>query len=147
MEGLENLSKYRYTSIDKSILNGLLQPYFRLFLCFIPRWMAPNLVTLLGLVLATVAFALATYYNLILQESFPSWACVASAVLLWLYSTMDNIDGKQARRTGTSSPLGELFDHGCDAIATCVSTFFSVNLHFLDGSMDSSSRYGIGKFI
>ena len=26
------------------------------------------------------------------------------------YSTMDNIDGKQARRTGTSSGLGELFE-------------------------------------
>lgn len=26
-------------------------------------------------------------------------------------------DGKQARRTGTSSPLGELFDHGCDSIS------------------------------
>lgn len=29
---------------------------------------------------------------------------------------MDNIDGKQARRTGTSSPLGELFDHGIDSL-------------------------------
>lgn len=28
------------------------------------------------------------------------------------------LDGKQARRTGTSSPLGELFDHGCDSIST-----------------------------
>ena len=27
------------------------------------------------------------------------------------YSTMDNIDGKQARRTGQSSPLGELFEY------------------------------------
>ncbi|ORX64724.1 hypothetical protein DL89DRAFT_297030 [Linderina pennispora] len=35
---------------------------------------------------------------------------------MWLYSTFDNVDGKQARRTGTSSPLGELFDHGCDAL-------------------------------
>ena len=26
------------------------------------------------------------------------------------------MDGKQARRTGSSSPLGLLFDHGCDAI-------------------------------
>ena len=25
------------------------------------------------------------------------------------------MDGKQARRTGNSSPLGLLFDHGCDA--------------------------------
>ncbi len=32
------------------------------------------------------------------------------------YQTLDNMDGKQARRTGTSSPLGMLFDHGCDAI-------------------------------
>ena len=29
---------------------------------------------------------------------------------------MDNVDGKQARRTGASSPLGELFDHGVDAL-------------------------------
>src|SRR5690349_13497030 len=35
---------------------------------------------------------------------------------LWLYSTFDNVDGRQARRTSTSSPLGELFDHGCDAL-------------------------------
>ncbi|RCN33460.1 CDP-alcohol phosphatidyltransferase [Ancylostoma caninum] len=27
------------------------------------------------------------------------------------------IDGKQARRTGAASPLGELFDHGCDSIS------------------------------
>lgn len=29
---------------------------------------------------------------------------------------MDNVDGKQARRTGTSSGLGELFDHGIDSL-------------------------------
>lgn len=27
----------------------------------------------------------------------------------------DGIDGKQARRTGSSGPLGELFDHGLDS--------------------------------
>ena len=32
--------------------------------------------------------------------------------------TLDGIDGKQARRTGSSSPLGEMFDHGLDAWAT-----------------------------
>lgn len=34
----------------------------------------------------------------------------------FLYS--DGTDGKQARRTKTSSPLGELFDHGLDSWAT-----------------------------
>jgi ethanolaminephosphotransferase len=28
------------------------------------------------------------------------------------------MDGKQARRTQTSSPMGMLFDHGCDALTT-----------------------------
>jgi len=34
-----------------------------------------------------------------------------------LYTWLDCLDGKQARRTGTSSPLGQLFDHGCDALS------------------------------
>lgn len=35
-----------------------------------------------------------------------------------MYQSLDAIDGKQARRTNSSSPLGELFDHGCDSIST-----------------------------
>jgi len=35
---------------------------------------------------------------------------------IFVYQLMDNLDGKQARLTGTSSPLGELFDHGCDSL-------------------------------
>ena len=34
------------------------------------------------------------------------------AIGLWMYQSLDAIDGKQARRTGTSGPLGEMFDHG-----------------------------------
>ena len=35
---------------------------------------------------------------------------------IFLYAHLDNMDGKQARRTSTSSPLGMMFDHGCDAM-------------------------------
>ncbi|KAF1328624.1 Cdp-alcohol phosphatidyltransferase, partial [Globisporangium splendens] len=43
---------------------------------------------------------------------------------MWLAPnlTLDNLDGKQARRTGSSSPLGLLFDHGCDALNVSVGT-------------------------
>ena len=42
-----------------------------------------------------------------------------TAVLLpCLLLFQDGTDGKQARRTKTSSPLGELFDHGIDSWAT-----------------------------
>lgn len=37
---------------------------------------------------------------------------------LFIYQSLDAIDGKQARRTNSSSPLGELFDHGCDSLST-----------------------------
>ena len=42
----------------------------------------------------------------------------SAALGLFIYQTLDAIDGKQARRTKTSSPLGELFDHGCDSLST-----------------------------
>ena len=45
-----------------------------------------------------------------------------SAICVFLYQTLDNMDGKQARRTHTSSALGMFFDHACDAInATLIS--------------------------
>lgn len=39
-----------------------------------------------------------------------------AALGLFIYQTLDATDGKQARRTNSSSPLGELFDHGCDSM-------------------------------
>lgn len=48
---------------------------------------------------------------------------------LFVYQSLDAIDGKQARRTKSSSPLGELFDHGCDAVSTVFVTIaFAVEL-------------------
>jgi ethanolaminephosphotransferase len=40
-----------------------------------------------------------------------------AAFAVVFYTWLDCFDGKQARRTGTSSPLGQLFDHGCDALS------------------------------
>ena len=50
----------------------------------------------------------------------PSWSLHLNAFGLFVYQTLDAVDGKQARRTGSSTPLGELFDHGCDAISMVV---------------------------
>lgn len=48
--------------------------------------------------------------------------------------TLDNIDGKQARRTGSSTPLGELFDHGMDSISTIL--LANVNIIALNACND-----------
>lgn len=54
----------------------------------------------------------------------PLWAYLLCAVGLFVYQSLDAIDGKQARRTNSSSPLGELFDHGCDSLSTGQFFFF-----------------------
>jgi ethanolaminephosphotransferase len=46
-----------------------------------------------------------------------------NAFCLFAYQTLDNLDGKQARKTGTSSPLGEMFDHGLDALSCSFGTY------------------------
>ena len=56
----------------------------------------------------------------------PAWVLILAAIGLFVYQTLDACDGKQARRTGNSSSLGELFDHGCDAVST--SKLFMTNI-------------------
>ena len=51
---------------------------------------------------------------------------------LFMYQTFDGIDGRHARRIKASSPLGMLFDHGCDAYSfSMMPTLFAfvINIH------------------
>jgi ethanolaminephosphotransferase len=77
------------------------------------------------------------------QEGGPRWVYFSFAIGLWLYSTFDNVDGKQARRTGTSSPLGELFDHGCDALNCSFAAVLQATTLGLGHSHMSVILYGI----
>jgi phosphatidylglycerophosphate synthase len=72
-----------------------------------------------------MAYALLAYFTPGLTGSPPPWAFYLAAVLMFFYQTLDAIDGKQARRTGSNSPLGQLFDHGCDAICAIFHGLFS----------------------
>lgn len=90
---------------------------------FTPAWMAPNVITTLGLAFTMLAAGLTLAYNPEFDRDDPDvgWLAAVSSCCMFLYQTFDNMDGKQARKTGSSSPLGLLFDHGCDAINVCLS--------------------------
>jgi ethanolaminephosphotransferase len=66
----------------------------------------------------TVSYGFMWYFNPTLEPdvSLPWWTFAFHAISMLIYQTLDNMDGKQARRTNSSSPLGLLFDHGCDAL-------------------------------
>jgi hypothetical protein len=76
----------------------------------------PNTITLLGLMCQVVTLGVLVQYCPTLTEPAPAWTAALAGAALFTYSTLDNMDGKQARRTGSSSPLGLLFDHGCDGL-------------------------------
>ena len=93
----------------------------------VPSWMAPNLVTFIGFVVAMTNIPLFVYFNPTLETTVPSWVFAYAGFTVFFYLTMDAIDGMQARKTKSSSPLGQLFDHGCDCAITTVFSLLMVN--------------------
>ena len=56
-------------------------------------------------------------------------------IAAFAYIHFDAMDGKQARRTGTSSPLGQLVDHGCDCINLTFMVFMFWSVYGLEVSV------------
>ncbi|KAL2171145.1 hypothetical protein VTG60DRAFT_3660 [Thermothelomyces hinnuleus] len=116
-EALIHLKSYKYSAVDKSpISNYILRPYWNAFVELLPLWLAPNMVTLLGFMCILFNVGLMVVMVPDLEGPAPPWVYYSFALGLFMYQTFDNVDGKQARRTGTSSGLGELFDHGIDSL-------------------------------
>jgi len=125
-EILSGFDAYKYSSKDTSPLsNYVMHPFWNQTVKLCPRWVAPNLLTFVGFLFCFGHFGLLALYDYDYtaatspaQNQIPGWIWILVAVFLFLYHTLDGIDGKQARRTGTSTPLGELFDHGLDSWTT-----------------------------
>ncbi|KAI9142297.1 Choline/ethanolaminephosphotransferase [Paraphysoderma sedebokerense] len=121
-ENLKYLEKYKYSGVDKSLLSRyVLCHWWNSLIKVVPMWVAPNLLTLTGFCFILFSVSLAGYYSPDLSGPLPNWCYYVFGVGLFLYQSLDAIDGKQARRVGASGPLGELFDHGCDALNTTLS--------------------------
>lgn len=117
---LSRLKNYQYRSVDHSpTTKYILRHWWEYVAGWMPPWLAPNTITLIGLMFIVVNVMTVVIYVPDLKTDAPSWIYFSFAFGLFFYQTMDNIDGKQARKTGTSSPLGELFDHGIDSL-NCV---------------------------
>ena len=123
----KTIKTYEYKSPPLSLFERLFLDKFWTALpgTIYPPWLAPNVITLAGLVCIIIAIALVLHFSPALDGAAPTWVYAAVGVLIFLYQTLDGSDGKQARATGTGSALGELFDHGVDSItvvliAVCV---------------------------
>lgn len=74
------------------------------------------------------------------HKHVPGWVWIVVGILNFVAYTLDGVDGKQARRTNSSTPLGELFDHGLDSWS-CV--YFVVTVYSIFGRGSS----GVSVFV
>lgn len=107
---------------------------------YFPFWLAPNLITFVGFLLTAINYLLIAFFDYDFTaasssstNSIPPWVFLVVGINVFVAYTLDGIDGKQARRTGSSNPLGELFDHGLDSYSTL---FIMVYLFSLFGVHD-----------
>jgi ethanolaminephosphotransferase len=124
----------------KIVYNSLLWPLFEKYVTdplfkFIPWGLPANVITLIGnfcLLLGT----LTAYFTH--RGTLTWWPLIP--VLVYIYLGCDCLDGKQARRTNTSSSLGGFLDHFFDILAmghmlTMLIFAFDINDPFTVGVM------------
>ncbi|XP_063689816.1 ethanolaminephosphotransferase 1-like [Bolinopsis microptera] len=116
-------TRYKYSAIDTSPLSKyVMHPLWNWGVTFFPTWVAPNVMTFAGYICLLIDYCLLAHYdwtftaeNESSQANIPRWVWFLVAVLHAASHHLDGMDGKQARRTGSGSPLGELMDHGIDS--------------------------------
>jgi ethanolaminephosphotransferase len=137
-QAVQAVRSYQYRGIDHSLWYRYVSSPLAQYLVdtVTPVSTAPNTITATGLLMMMSSYGIMWYYDPMLNQSslssssssvpsiVPSWVLFYNAFCIFAYQTLDNMDGKQARKTNSSSSLGLLFDHGCDAIN---SIFGSVN--------------------
>ncbi|XP_077197075.1 cholinephosphotransferase 1-like [Paroedura picta] len=135
---LRRLEQHRYSASGRSLLEPPLQLYWAWLVERAPLWLAPNAITLGGFVVNLLPTLLLFAYCPSATEEAPPWVLFSCALGVFIFQSLDAIDGKQARRTNSSSPLGELFDHGCDSVsivlvcfAVCIAFRLGTNPHWL----------------
>src|SRR5689334_4055341 len=114
----EAVLAYKYSSPNLSFLETvILNRFWDNFVYIYPTWLAPNLISLTGGCCCLLAYYLNWYLSPEgLGVAQPQLIYCLFSFLLLAYQTLDGTDGKQARRTKSGSALGELMDHGIDAV-------------------------------
>lgn len=122
-DGLTQIANHKYQAGSYTLLDTFLSPnLWQPLTDMLPLWLAPNVVTTIGGMYCLLSFVLSSLYlsasttEQIAADVIPRWLYLSNGICMFLYYTFDCMDGKQARRTGSSSPLGQLFDHGMDCV-------------------------------
>lgn len=113
-----NKKPYAYNATAGSFLEILfLQKFWMWLVKFVPTRVAPCVLTCLGLGINLGCCLTLLYFSPDARTEAPSWTYIFCGVGVFLYQTLDALDGKQAIKV-QDTQIEELYDHGCDAIST-----------------------------
>lgn len=108
-------NEYKYVAQDESLLSPyinkyIIEPILKVF----PKSIPANMITIFCNLFIVLTFIIAYFgYK---NNNFNFY--YLTPLLIFGYLVGDYLDGKQARRTNTSSALGEYFDHFLDTLVT-----------------------------
>lgn len=115
-DGMTQIAVHKYKGGTYTYLDHKMNPIWLWLTNCLPMSMAPNVVSALGGLHCVAAFMVTWMHTPSFTDNVPNWLLFFNAYCMIVYYTLDCMDGKQARRTGNSSPLGQLFDHGVDCV-------------------------------
>jgi len=121
----DKIAGHKYKCINKSIYYAYVQgPLCDWAVEYLPQSLSPNVITLLsGVCYAASCVAFCGFAGFDFHTCVPAWLIYCVAVLIQLGLTLDNMDGKHARRTGNGSAMGMFLDHGLDALTSVTIVF------------------------
>lgn len=109
-------TKYTYSATSESFLDGIFVKHIvKPMLKLIPYGIPANIITIFSNSLVILSFIIAMQAT---RGSHFLWFLIP--IFITVYVIGDSLDGEQARRTKTGSPLGEFMDHFLDTFVTGV---------------------------
>ena len=88
------MKNYKYVAGTYSFMDHVLANWWNYAVTLLPLWMAPNLVTLIGLGFIISSTMMYVTYDLSMEMQFPPYFYYWSAFSVFMYQTLDAIDGK-----------------------------------------------------
>merc|ERR1711865_723986 len=154
-EGLKQLRK-RASKVGQkkpSLCEPAFEAWAGLFVEMIPLWVAPSLLTFIGL-LCLFSGYMAFYFIQLTRpgatdfntEAPPQWSCLFAAATFLAYTTFNSLDEKQGDRTNSGSALSDIFNIACDAFAICLVTISLSSVTMLGISTETIVLFCIIEF-
>jgi len=114
----------KYSMDDSSVLSHHLNKWWTCCASYVPTWISANTVTVGAAFPLIFCWILSIFYSFKPgSDGLPCWLMLFASFSEFFFQTMDAVDGKHARRLGTSSSLGDFLDHVMDSVSIMTTSF------------------------